>query len=72
MSQQAERECMYQACATDPRGYAPTLGQVVGRVVGVGVGYLLFQQAQTFDFGPLVRAAKSLRGGAAKTGEGGA
>jgi len=61
MSEQAERECMYQACSTDARGYVPTVPQVLTRVIGLGVGYLLFQQAQTFDVGVVTRAAKSLR-----------
>ena len=67
MSQMAERECMYQACATDPKGYVPTFPQIATRVLGLGVGYLLFRQAQSFDFGPLVTAAKNagkaIRGG---------
>lgn len=69
MSEQAERECMYQVCATDPKGYVPTFPQIATRLLGLGVGYLLFRQAQTFDFGPLVQAAKNaakaVRGGGA-------
>lgn len=62
MSEMAERECMYQVCATDPKGYMPTFPQVATRFLGLGVGYLLFRQAQTFDFGPLVTGAKNAIG----------
>jgi len=57
----AERECMYQVCATDAKGYVPTFPQIATRAIGLGVGYLLFRQAQTMDFAPIMEGVRNIR-----------